>query len=74
MPGKSLRVAFANPDSNRNGDANYYTDAETYTYTEGSTNTSDASDSAASALRPVVNGRFLRGLAITRESPKCVRA
>ena len=67
MPSESLRLALADPDPNGNCDANfysdakYYTDAKTYAHTEESTNTSVASYTAASALRPVVNGRFSSG-------------
>jgi hypothetical protein len=50
-----------------NGDAYRYT--KTYTYTADCADAETASYAAASALRPAFNARFLRGLAMIRESP-----
>jgi hypothetical protein len=49
-------------------DANSYCGAKTYADGQAASHTSDSS------LRAAFSGRFFRGLASDRESPKCVRA
>jgi hypothetical protein len=64
-----LWVALANTYAYCNGNAYCNADAYCNRGAEIYADTKAASHTAASALGPAFNGRFLRGLAITRESP-----
>ena len=69
MPSESLWVALANTYAYCNGNAYCNGDAYCYRGAEVYADTQAASHTAASAVRPAFNGRFLRGLAINSRVP-----